>query len=137
MLLHGPALGNKGILAGLRGGASEAALDSGRAQGAQNLALSKHVVCVYVLSFPRQGFVEWRVGAFGGGGFVSRSSENESGVYSDTVANQTIDDSNVARLCKAPSLPTLTWGGGDCRGLAVHVKSRKTSDALDRADIVI
>lgn len=55
MLLHGAALGNKGILAGLRGGASEAALDSGRAQGAQDLALSKHVVCICAF-FPSAGF---------------------------------------------------------------------------------
>lgn len=71
----------------------------------------------------------------GCGCFVRRSFENESGVCSGMVANQTIDDSNVARLCKAPSLPT--WGGRSCRGLAVHVKSRKTSDAPDRAGIVI
>lgn len=104
VLLHGAALGNKGILAGLRGGASEAALDSGRAQGAQDLALSKHVVLDMCFLSLGRVFVEWRVGGFGGGGFVRRSFENESGVYSGTVANQTIDDSNVARLCKAPSL---------------------------------
>lgn len=61
MLLHGAALGNKGVLAGLRGGASEAALDSGRAQGAEDLALGKHDVCAF-----SAGFVEWRGGAVGG-----------------------------------------------------------------------
>lgn len=44
VLLHGAALGNKGVLAGLRGGAGEAALDQGGAQSAQDLALGEHCV---------------------------------------------------------------------------------------------
>lgn len=44
VLLHGAALGGKGSLAGLGGGAGEAALHNGRAQGAQDLALGEHGV---------------------------------------------------------------------------------------------
>lgn len=129
VLLHGAALGDKGILAGLRGGASEAALDSGRAQGAQDLALSKHVVwnmcaCGCVCAIPSSGGES----AVVCGLFREKSFENGPGVYSGTVANQTIDDSNVARLCKAPSLPDL--GGWRSRGLTVHVKSRRRQTRL-------
>lgn len=49
VLLDGAALGNKSVLAGLRGGAGEAALDSGRAQGAEDLALGKHGLYVRFL----------------------------------------------------------------------------------------
>lgn len=51
VLLNGAALGNEGVLAGLGGGAGEAALDGGGAQGAQDLALGEH----------RWGFRSWAV----------------------------------------------------------------------------